>query len=166
MKLKKLGILLIVSVFLLSSAAVVGAQDTTSSASVPANDEQLVKALSSEGTWIVIFHDDYQTDKELVMEGEFKNRDEVDRKLALYASDADHNVTERYTLTAPSITVKSPKARFQNGTFVGDVYVESNNFALNGFTVDGDIYFETKEAKATFTINGGTEITGNLINNF
>lgn len=165
MKFKTLGILLIVSVLILVPAAV-SAQDTVSSASQPTNDEQLVEALSEDGSWIIIFNEDYSTDKELVMEGEFKNRDEVDRKLALYASDSDHNVTERYTLEAPSITVKSPKARFQNGTFVGDVYVESNNFALNGFTVDGDIYFETKEAKATFTINGGTEITGDLINNF
>ncbi|MCF8000559.1 MAG: hypothetical protein K9K32_04790 [Halanaerobiales bacterium] len=165
MKFKTLGILLIVSVLVLVPAAV-SAQDTVSSASQPTNDEQLVKALGEDGTWIIIFNDDYSTDKELVMEGKFENDGEVDRKLALYASDSDHNVTERYTLEAPSITVKSPSARFQNGTFVGDVYVESNNFALNGFTVDGDIYFETKEAKATFTVNGGTEITGDLINNF
>ena len=166
MKLKKLGILLIVSVFLLSSAAVVGAQDTTSSASVPANDEQLMQAMSSEGTWIIIFYDDYSTDKELVMEGEHTNRGEVDRKLALYAQDDDHNVTERYTLEATSITVRSPKTRFQGGIFKGDVYVESSNFALRGFTVDRDVYFENEEAKLTFTVSGGTEITGDLINNF
>src|SRR6056297_2750633 len=165
MKIKNLAILLMVTVLLLVPATAL-AQDGTSAASQPQNDEQLMEAMSADGTWIIIFNEDYSTDKELVMEGEFKNRDEVDRKLALYASDSDHNVTERYTLEAPKITVKSPQARFQNGTFVGDVYVESNNFALNGFTVDGDIYFETKEAKATFTINGGTEITGDLINNF
>ncbi|MGM0446421.1 MAG: hypothetical protein ACQEQH_08415 [Bacillota bacterium] len=166
MKLKKLGILLIVSVFLLSSAAVVGAQDTTSSASVPANDEQLVEAMSADGTWIIIFYDDFTTDEDLVMEGEHTNRGEVDRKLALYEQDSDRNLVARFTLEAPSITVRSPKTRFQNGTFKGDVYVESNNFALNDFTVDGDIYFETEEAKTTFTVNGGTEITGDLINNF
>jgi len=100
------------------------------------------------------------------MEGEHTNRGEVDRKLALYDQDDDHNVTERYTLTAPSITVRSPKTRFQGGILKGDVYVESSNFALRGFTVDGNVYFENEEAKATFTVSGGAEITGDLINNF
>ena len=162
MKLKSLAILLMVSVLILVPAAV-SAQDGTSAASQPQNDEQLMEAMSSDGTWIIIFTEDYSTDKELVLEGEKKNRGEVDRKLALYASDSDHNVTERYTLEAPSITVKSPNARFQGGTFVGDVYVESNNFSLRqGFTVDGNIYFANEEALATFTIQGGAEVTGDL----
>ena len=161
MKIKTLGILFIVSVLLLVPA-VVSAQDGTSSASVPQNDEQLMEAMSAEGTWIIIFYNDYSTDKELVLEGEHTNRGEVDRKLALYAQDSDHNVTERYTLQAPSITVKSPNTRFQGGIFVGDVYVESNNFTLRDFKVDGNVYFENEEAKSTFKIQNGAEVTGTL----
>ncbi|HKL11992.1 MAG TPA: hypothetical protein VJ907_00145 [Halanaerobiales bacterium] len=162
MKVKSFAILLMVSVLILVPA-VVSAQDGTSAASQPQNDEQLMEAMSADGTWIIIFNEDYKTDKELVMAGEHKNRGEVDRKLALYASDSDHNVTDRYTLEAPSITVKSPKTRFQVGTFVGDVYVEANNFSLRqGFTVDGNVYFANEEALATFTIQGGAEVTGDL----
>ena len=162
MKLKSLAILLMVSVLILVPAAV-SAQDGTSAASQPQNDEQLMEAMSADGTWIVIFTEDYSTDKELVMEGEHKNRGEVDRKLALYASDSDHNVTDTFTLEAPSITVKSPKTRFHGGTFVGDIYVEANNFSLRqGFTVEGNVYFENEEAKATFTIQEGAKVTGNL----
>lgn len=161
MKIKTLGILIVVSLFLLSSVAV-NAQDTVSSASVPANDQQLVEAMSTDGTWIIIFHDDYSTDLDLVLEGEHTNRGEVDRKLALYDQDDDYNVTERYTLKASSITVSSPNTRFQGGIFVGDLYVKANNFTLRDFKVDGNVYFENEEAKATFKIHGGSEITGNL----
>lgn len=159
---KRMAILLMVTVLLLVPAAAL-AQDGTSSASVPQNDEQLMEAMSAEGSWIIIFQKDYSTDKELVMEGEHKNRGEVDRKLALYASDSDQNVTDTFTLEAPSITVKSPNTRFHGGTFVGDVYVEANNFSLRqGFTVEGNVYFENEEAKSTFTIQEGAEVTGNL----
>lgn len=158
---KRLAIVLMVSLLVLVPA-VASAQDGTSSASVPANDEQLEKAMSADGTWIIIFYDDYSTDKDLVLAGEHTNRGEVDRKLALYDQDDDHNVTERYTLEASSITVKSPNTRFQGGIFVGDVYVESNNFTLRDFKVDGNIYFENEEAKATFKIQGGAEVTGSL----
>lgn len=163
MKIKNLAILLMVTVLLLVPATAL-AQDGTSAASQPQNDEQLMEAMSADGTWIIIFNEDYSTDKELVMEGEHKNRGEVDRKLALYASDSDHNVTDRFTLEAPSITVRSPKTRFQVGTFVGDVYVEANNFSLRqGFTVEGNVYFASQEALSTFSIQGGAEVTGDLI---
>ena len=39
--------------------------------------------------------------------------------------------------------VRSENTRIQEGTFVGDVYVEAPGFHLVGATVDGDIYFET-----------------------
>ncbi|MFW6001294.1 MAG: hypothetical protein ACOCQE_02885 [Halanaerobium sp.] len=137
-------------------------EDVVSSSSVVTDEESLMDAISSDGSWIVIFEEDFSTDEELVLEGEFTEDGEADRKLALYEQDEDRNVTERYTLEAPSITVQSPNTRFQSGTFVGDVYVEAPNFRLVDFTIDGDVYFENEEAEDTFSMDDDSEVTGDL----
>ena len=116
-------------------------EDIVSSPSVVIDEQSLVNAMSSDGTWIIIMEQDLTVDEELVLEGEFTEDGEVDRKLALYEQDEDRNVTARYTLEAPSITVQSPNARFQSGTFVGDIYVEAPNFRLIDFTIEGNVYF-------------------------
>lgn len=155
-------LILTIAMALLLAAPLANAQDGTTSASVVVDQESLMNAAAEDGTWILIIQQDLSVDEEIVLEGEHTNRDEVDRKLALYEQDEDHEVTERYTLEAPSITVKSPSTRFQGGTFVGDVYVEANNFALRDFVVEGNVYFENEEAKETFTIGDGATVTGNL----
>ena len=106
-------------------------------------------------------------DKPLVLEGDFKNgkkddkgNDVVQRKLALYSQDANKNITARYTLTAPSLTIRSPKASIQHGTFKGDVYVETNDFQLIDAKVDGNVYFATDAAKAGFKADEKSSITG------
>ena len=158
-------IVLIIAVAALLVAPTVSAQDTVSSASQVVDEDSLMTAV--EESWILIIQQDLSVDEEIVLEGEFKNRDEIDRKLALYTSNEDHSVNERFTLEAPSITVNSPKTRFKAGVFVGDVYVVSENFKLTtGFTVEGNVYFENEAAKETFTIAGGATVTGDLVNNW
>lgn len=137
-------------------------EDTVSSPSMATDEESLINAMSDDGSWIIIIEQDLSTDEELVLEGEFTEDGEADRKLALYEQDEDRNVTARYTLEAPSITVQSPNTRFQSGTFVGDVYVEAPNFRLIDFTIEGNVYFENDEAKDTFTMEEGSEVTGDL----
>ncbi len=158
-------IVLMIAVAALLVAPTVSAQDTVSSASQVVDEDSLMTAV--EESWILIIQQDLSVDEEIVLEGEFTNRDEVDRKLALYDQDDDRNVTDRYTLEAPSITVASPSTRFKAGIFVGDVYVQAENFKLTtGFTVEGNVYFENEAAKETFTIEGGATVTGNLVNNW
>ncbi|TDO78287.1 hypothetical protein DFR79_13029 [Halanaerobium saccharolyticum] len=160
-------IVLMIAVAALLVAPTVSAQDTVSSPSVVVDEASLMNAASADGAWIVIIQQDLTVDEEIVLEGKFKNDGELDRKLALYDQDSDHNVTDRYTLKAPSITVKSPNTRFKAGTFVGDVYVAAENFKLTtGFTVKGNVYFENEAAKKTFKIENGTTVTGNLVNNW
>ncbi|MEC9489829.1 MAG: hypothetical protein UMU04_02695 [Halanaerobiales bacterium] len=137
-------------------------EDVVSSPSVVTDEESLINAMSADGSWIIVIQQDLSTDEELVLEGEFTEDGEADRKLALYEQDEDRNVTARYTLEGPSITVQSPNTRFQSGTFVGDVYVKAPNFRLIDFTIDGNVYFENEEAKETFTMEEGSKITGNL----
>ncbi len=162
MKFKTIGLLLLVFAVLVTP--VIQAQDTVSSASRATDEQSLLKALGSEGEFIVIIQQDLTTDKNLVLEGKFENDGEIVREIALYTSDENYNVDQRFTLKAPKLTIKSPNTILAAGNFVGDVYVESNNFTLeNGFTVEGNLYFKNKEAKSTFEISGGGTVTGNLV---
>jgi hypothetical protein len=160
-------IVLMIAVAALLVAPTVSAQDTVSSPSVVVDADTLMNAASEDGAWILIIQQDLSVDEDIVLEGDFENDGELDRKLALYDQDSDHNVTDRYTLEAPSITVQSPNTRFKAGNFVGDVYVEAEGFELEtGFTIDGNVYFENEAAKNTFTISGGATVTGDLVNNW
>jgi len=144
--------------------------EVVTSASIVNEESAFINAISKDGTWIVAILGDLTTDKELVVEGEFHDKadstKDIYRKLALYAQDADHKVTARYTLTAPKLTVKSPNFKIQGGTFKGDVYVEANGFNVTDATVDGNVYFATQEFKDSAVINteAGKEgkVTGKL----
>ncbi len=121
------------------------ATDAVTTASVVTDADALVNALSANGTWIAATLNDITLTEDLVVEGEFINKEKVARKLAPYTQDADHNITESFTITAPKMIVKSENFKFQGGTFVGDIYVEANGFEVSKATIDGTIYFATQE---------------------
>ncbi len=102
-------------------------------------------------------------DKELVVAGEFHDKGDaanpIYRKFAPYTQDKDHNVTARYTLTVPKMTVQSENFKVQAGTVKGDVYVEANGFTLTeDATIDGSVYYASEEVKETAVIEG--KVTG------
>lgn len=141
--------------------------DAVTSASIVNNADAFVKAISNTGTWIIALTKDVTVDKDIVLEGEFKNgkkddagKDIIQRKVALYAQDENRNITARFTLTAPKFTITSPEASIQHGTFKGDLYVSVSKFKLVDATVDGNVYFTTDEAKSTFTMDQTSKITG------
>ncbi|MBB6216117.1 hypothetical protein HNQ80_002216 [Anaerosolibacter carboniphilus] len=141
--------------------------DVVTTASIVDNVEDFEEAISNTGTWIIATVNDLSTDKELVLDGEFKNgkkddagKDIIQRKIALYTQDENRNVTARFTLTAPKLTINSPNARIQSGTFKGDVYVSAANFELVDATVDGNVFFTTDDAKATFKMDDKSKVTG------
>lgn len=141
--------------------------DVTTTASIVDTADAFKTAISSTGTWIIAITKDLTIDDELVLEGEFKNgkkdtngKDIIQRKVALYAQDENRNVTARYTLTAPKLTILSPMASLQHGIFKGDVYVSVPNFQLIDQKVEGNVYFTTDEAQATFKMDATSSITG------
>jgi hypothetical protein len=141
--------------------------DAVTSASIVDNAAAFEKAISSTGTWIIAIIKDVTVDKDISLDGEFKNgkkdtagNDIIQRKVALYAQDADRNITARYTLTAPKFTITSPEASIQHGTFKGDLYVSVKDFSLVDATVDGNVYFTTDEAKSTFKMDATSKVTG------
>lgn len=141
--------------------------DVTTSASIVAEEGPFLKAISSTGTWIICLTNDLSVNQDLVLDGEFKNgkkddagKDIIQRKIALYTQDDKRNVTNRFTLTAPKLTVNSLNARIQSGTFKGDVYVAAKNFQLVDATVDGNVYFTNDDAQATFKMDEKSKVTG------
>jgi len=147
------------------------AVDAVTTASLVDNETDFEKGISKDGKWIIATLKDLTFHKELILDGEFKNgkknddgTDAIQRKIALYTQDADRNVTGRFTLTAPKLTINSPNARIQGGTFVGDVYVNAGNFSLVDAKVEGNVYFTSEEFKSAFvlekeaTVSGVTEV--------
>lgn len=143
------------------------APDVVTTASIVDTNEAFLNAISSKGTWIIAIIKDMTIDQDLLLEGEFKNgkkddagKDILQRKLAFYSQDENRNITARYTLTAPKLTVTSPEASIQHGTFKGDLYVSVINFKLIDATVDGNVYFTSKEAQDTFSMDETSKVTG------
>jgi hypothetical protein len=141
--------------------------DVVTTASIVNTEDAFLNAISSKGTWIIAITKDLTVNKDIVLDGEFKNgkkddagKDIIQRKLALYSQDENRNITARYTLTAPKFTIKSPMASIQHGTFKGDLYVDVADFQLIDATVDGNVYFTSQEYQNSFQMDDTSKITG------
>lgn len=135
--------------------------DAVTSASIVNKEDAFAKAISKDGTWIIATLNDLTFDKDLVLEGDFKNsKGETQRKIALYTQDENRNITNRFILTAPKLTIRSPKASIQHGTFKGDLYVETEDFELIDTKVDGNIYFVSDKAKTGYKMDTDSSVTG------
>ncbi|ASW44231.1 hypothetical protein [Clostridium isatidis] len=134
--------------------------DVVTTASIVNDNEAFEKAISKDGTWIIATLGDLTFDKELVVDGDFKNgkKDEktgeetFQRKIALYTQDENKKVTAKFTLTAPKLTFNSVNGSLQHGTFKGDLYIAGKNFSLVNQTIEGNVYFLNQEAMDTFKI--------------
>ncbi|WP_296558953.1 hypothetical protein [uncultured Acetobacterium sp.] len=141
--------------------------DAVTTASIVDTEEAFIKAISKDGTWLIATLNDLKIDSDLVLDGDFVNgkkddagNDIVQRKIGLYTQDEARNVTARFTLTAPKLTINSPKASIEHGTFVGDLYVNASDFQLKGQKIEGNLYFTTPEAQATFMMDETSSVTG------
>jgi len=136
------------------------AVDVVTTASIVIDGEALVVALGTEGTWIAATLNDITLTDELVVEGEFMNKEVAARKIALYTQDADFNITASFNLTAPKMTIKSENTKLQGGTFIGDIFVEANGFEVSMANVTGNIYYVSQEVMDTAIIDEEAVISG------
>lgn len=150
-----------------TSPTVTPGEDVKTTASMVNTAVTFEKAISKNGTWIICLLSDITVNKDLTLDGEFTNgkkdsagKDIIQRKIALYEQDANRKVTARHTLTVPKLTINSPEASIQRGTFKGDLYVTAKNFQLVDTTVEGNVYFTNDEAKSTFKMDETSKITG------
>ncbi len=140
---------------------VVADVDVVTSASLVVDGNELIKALSADGTWIAAVYHNMKLKQEIVVEGEFMPKEVIDRKLALYTQDEDRKITASFTVEAPKMTVKSENFRIQGGTFKGDVYIEANGFQLSkNAVIDGNVYFASQEYNDSFILEDGSAVTG------
>lgn len=130
------------------------------------NAQNLQEALGPVGAWIVLFNSDVTVDEEVMIYGatyEEEGAEAPRRKLALYAQDADRNVTARYTLSLPRLIVHHMNTRIQSGTIAGDVYVEEEGFELTGGgTIDGNLFFASEELRESANITDDSTVTGEI----
>jgi hypothetical protein len=172
---KKLIVALIavLSIFVLAACSGAGEQgaapepetaDTVTTASIIADEEAFINAVSADGSWIVATLNDLTFEEAITVEGKFyddgDSENDLYRKIAAYAQDDQRNITDRYTITAPEMIIKSPNTRFQAGTFVGDIIVEANGFTLYDAVVEGNIYFANEEYQKSAEITNDSEVTG------
>ncbi|MDR1533155.1 MAG: hypothetical protein LBS62_13420 [Clostridiales bacterium] len=138
---------------------------TSASPNESSDPSAMNRLLSEDGFWIVAILSDMYMQNELNVQGTFHNKgdsaESVYRKLALYAQDANHNVTANYTLITPRVNVSSPNFRIQNGIVKGDIYVNASGFELSGTTLDGDLIFASQAISDSADISTGT-ITGEV----
>jgi hypothetical protein len=144
-----------------------GSADAVATASIVKDAAAFEKAISKDGKWIIATLNDLTINKELVLDGTFKNgkkddkgNEVIQRKIAPYTQDDKHNVTARFTITCPKLTINSPEGSIQHGTFKGDLYVSAKDFQLVDAKVDGNVYFTTDEAQSTFKMDDKSSITG------
>lgn len=140
--------------------------DAITSASIVNEEEAFKNAISSDGEWIIATLNDLTFEEEIVVEGTFydggDSENDIYRKIAAYAQDENRTVTDRYTITAPQMIIKSPNTRFQSGVFAGDIIVEADGFTLYNATVEGNIYFASEEYQESSEITDDSEVTGEI----
>jgi hypothetical protein len=173
---KKLALtaVIVLGLFLLAACGGNGADqnqeeaaDTVTTASIVSEEEEFRQSIGEEGSWIIATLNDLTFDEELVVEGTFYNRgnseNEIYRKIAPYTQDDERNITERFTITAPQMTINSPNTRFQAGIFAGNIVVEADGFQLHDATVEGNLYFSTEEYQESAEITEDSEVTGEIM---
>jgi cytoskeletal protein CcmA (bactofilin family) len=147
-----------------TGALVVDGVDVVSTASLVTSAQDLISALSADGTWIVATYNNMVIKQDLVVDGLFYNKDDetsdIYRKLALYTQDEDRNITASFTLSAPTLTVKSENFKIQGGTFKGDVIVEAPGFTISKGSVDGNVYFASQELMDSMVADETGIVTG------
>lgn len=168
-----LALIAVLSIFILAACSGAGEQevaqetetaDTVTTASIVADEEAFVNAVSADGYWLVATLNDLTFEEAITVEGEFydggDSENDLYRKIAAYAQDDQRNITDRYTITAPEMVIKSPNTRFQAGTFVGDIIVEADGFTLYDAAVEGNIYFTNEEYQDSAEITDDSEVSG------
>ncbi|WP_298836624.1 hypothetical protein [Clostridium sp.] len=119
------------------------------------------KAISKNGIQTIDMKKSLTINKDLVVDGEFRNdKALLERKINLYSHDKANNIDHKFTLVAPKLTIKSTQTSMEHGTFKGDLYISANNFKLIDTKIDGNVYFTTPEAKNTCKMDATSKVIG------
>ncbi|MGD9569861.1 MAG: hypothetical protein AB7V48_16370 [Sedimentibacter sp.] len=140
--------------------------DAVTSASQAPDEATFEQKISKDGNFIIITSKDLTFTKDLTVDGTFtkknaEGKEVPTRSLALAQYGKDNSVI-RYTLTVPKIVINSENTLLEYGTIKGDVYVQTPGFKTKDATIDGNLYFKTKELMDAFKADETTKITGKI----
>lgn len=140
--------------------------DVVSSASQAPDEATFEQKISKDGNFIIITSKDLTFIKDLTVDGTFtkknaEGKEVPTRSLALAQYGKDNSVI-RYTLTVPNIVINSENTLLEYGTIKGDVYVQVPGFKTKDATIDGNLFFKTKELMDAFKADETTKITGKV----
>lgn len=134
--------------------------DAVSSASVVSDEESFKKGISKEGTFIVLTTKDLTFEEDLVVEGTFTKANKEGKEVPVRSLAFTQTGSERYSVTAPNMIIKSENTLMEYGIFKGDVYVQAPGFTTKDATIEGNLYFATQELMDAFEIDELTKISG------
>ncbi len=134
-----------------------------------ATDEETLEE-GLKNYYAITILNDIKTEKDLILEGEFSKTDTsiedkvvgTGRILQLCEVDENGVVIGEYSLTTNRITIKSEKTILKGGKFVGDIYVNADQFILSDVEVEGNIFFTNEKFKNTFKIENNSTVSGSI----
>ncbi len=140
--------------------------DAVASASQAPDEATFEQKISKDGNFIIITSKDLTFTKDLTVDGTFtkknnEGKEVVARSLALAQYGKDNTVI-RYTLTVPNIVINSENTLLEYGIIKGDVYVQAPGFKTKDATIDGNLYFKTKELMDAFKKDDLTKVNGTI----
>lgn len=139
--------------------------DATTGASQVADEAGFVQKISKDNTnFMIIVNKDLTFTKDLIVEAGVKKgtdgKDAPNRAIAPGATDANHKVTARYTITVPNLVFAGENGKIEYGIVKGDVYVQAAGFVLTDATIDGNLYFASDDLKKAFKLDATSKVTG------
>jgi hypothetical protein len=134
--------------------------DVNTTALIVNEADAFVEAVRENGSWIITTLSDINIDQEVVVAGEFHDKNDntkdLYRKIAPYTQNEDHKIVDSYTIIVPKMTIQSPNTKIAGGTIKGDVYIEAQGFNLSQEAkIEGNIFsMQTKMSRLQRLLKG------------
>lgn len=141
--------------------------DVTAGASMAVDNDSFVKAISAEGSWIVLTEQDLTFVEDLIVEGVYihtghDGSNATGRSLAFATANPDYSVDQRFTVTTPNFVINSPETFVEYGIIAGDVYVQAPGFNTYNARIEGNLYFATQALMDAYVQDDLTQISGSI----
>ena len=89
--------------------------DVNTTALIVNEADAFVEAVRENGSWIIATLSDINIDQDVVVAGEFHDKNDntkdLYRKIAPYTQNEDHKIVDSYTITVPKMTIQSPNTK-------------------------------------------------------
>lgn len=142
--------------------------DAATGASMATDNASFEKAISKDGSFIILTKGDLTFTNDLTVDGTFTKKDAKTgkdvptRSLAFATTKPDKSIDQRFTVTVPRLVINSENTLLEDGIVKGDIYVQAPGFITSDATIDGNLYFANDDLKNAFKVDAKTKITGQV----